>query len=427
MHLALARKLAASPRCKEPLPSQSSETTAHVAGFGLKVEGSQPFEHPRLVILGEILMLWISKQRSVFITEELQKTPLYQRHVENGGKMVPFAGYELPVQYEVGVIAEHRAVREGVGLFDVSHMGEVTFKGPDALNNIQRLLCNNYATLADGRVRYSPMLNENGGVIDDVLVYRKAQDDYMMVVNACNRHKDVAHIFINRFGAADIADISDGVCQLALQGPKAERMMRTITNQLPQKYYSFLDHVALDGIDCLISRTGYTGEDGFELYVKSEDGEKLFDLLYRHGKNFNLQLCGLGCRDTLRLEAAMPLYGHEMDDTVTPFETGLERFVKMDKDDFIGRRALLEAGKPKRARIGLKITGRGIAREHCPVIAGGREIGITTSGTHCPTVGAVAMALADVACQELGKPVQVIIRDKPVDAKIVPLPFYQKK
>lgn len=360
------------------------------------------------------------------MSEELMKTPLYLRHVENGGRMVPFAGYALPVQYEAGVMREHRAVREGVGLFDVSHMGEVTFRGPDALRNIQRLLCNDFASLQDGRARYSPMLNENGGVIDDVLVYRKAQDDYMMVVNASNRHKDVAHIFIHRFGNVDIADISDDICQLALQGPKAERLLQTITNRLPQTYYSFLDHVKFDGIDCLISRTGYTGEDGFELYVKAGDGEALFDLLCTHGKAFHLQLCGLGCRDTLRLEAAMPLYGHEMDDEITPLETGLSRFVKLDKEDFIGRRALLSAGTPKRARIGLKMVGRGIAREHDPVLSGGREIGFTTSGTHCPTVGAVAMAIVDIAYQEPGKTLQVIIRGNPVDARVVPLPFYKK-
>lgn len=360
------------------------------------------------------------------MTEELRKTPLYERHVQNGGKMVPFAGYELPVQYDAGVMREHRAVREGVGLFDVSHMGEVSFKGPDALNNIQNLLCNDFLTLQDGRVRYSPMLNDAGGVIDDVLVYRKAEDDYMMVVNAANRHKDVAHIFIHRFGNVEIEDISDSVCQIALQGPKAERMMQTITGRLPQKYYSFLSHADLGGIDCLLSRTGYTGEDGFELYVKAEDGAKLFDLLTLHGRAFHMQLCGLGCRDTLRLEAAMPLYGHEMDDTVSPLETGLERFVKLDKADFIGRRALLEAGKPRRARIGLKITGRGIAREHNPVVADGREIGFTTSGTHCPTVGAVAMALVDSRYQEPGTKLQVVIRDAPVEAEIVPLPFYHK-
>jgi aminomethyltransferase len=361
------------------------------------------------------------------MTEALQKTPIYDRHVANGGRMVPFAGYLLPVQYEAGVIAEHRAVREHVGLFDVSHMGEVTFRGPDALNNLQRLLCNDFSTFQDGRVRYSPMLNDSGGVIDDVLVYRRAQDDYMMVVNAANRHKDVAHIFINRFGQAEIADISDEICQLALQGPEAERMMRTMTGRLPQKYYSFIEHAELGGTDCLISRTGYTGEDGFELYAKAKDGETLFDLLMRHGKPFGLKLCGLGCRDTLRLEAAMPLYGHEMDDTISPLETGLERFVKMDKDDFIGRRALLMAGAPRRARIGLKITGRGIARERCQVVAGGRKIGYTTSGTYCPTVGAVAMALVDAAYQQPGQTLQVTVRDNPVDAKIVPLPFYHHK
>ena len=360
------------------------------------------------------------------MTEELRKTPLYERHVQNGGKMVPFAGYELPVQYEAGVMREHRAVREGVGLFDVSHMGEVTFKGPDALKNIQNLLCNDFSTLQDDRVRYSPMLNDAGGVIDDVLVYRRAADDYLMVVNASNRHKDVAHIFIHRFGNVEIEDISDSICQIALQGPKAERMMQTITNRLPQKYYSFIDHVDLGGIDCLLSRTGYTGEDGLELYVKAEDGAKLFDLLMLHGRAFHMQLCGLGCRDTLRLEAAMPLYGHEMDDTVSPLETGLERFVKLDKTDFIGRRALLTMGAPRRARIGLKITGRGIAREHYPVLAGGKEIGMTTSGTHCPTVGAVAMALVDSRYQEPGTKLQVVIRDNPVEAEIVPLPFYHK-
>ena len=164
------------------------------------------------------------------MTEELLKTPLYDRHIQNGGKMVPFAGYLLPVQYESGVMREHRAVREDVGLFDVSHMGEITFRGPDALNNLQNLLCNDFATLRDGRVRYSPMLNDTGGVIDDVLVYRKAENDYMMVVNAANRHKDVAHIFINRIGDVTIEDVSDTICQIALQGPKAGRMMQTITN-----------------------------------------------------------------------------------------------------------------------------------------------------------------------------------------------------
>ena len=231
------------------------------------------------------------------------KTPLYEKHVEHGGKIVPFAGYLLPVQYEAGVIREHNAVRENVGLFDVSHMGEVLFKGPDALSNIQHLLCNNYTTLQDGRVRYSPMLNAQGGVIDDVLVYRYSQDHYLMVVNASNRHKDVAHILAEKFGNVEITDISDSVGQLALQGPKAEAVMKTLLPEtlIPQKYYSFIPDVMVGGVKVLLSRTGYTGEDGFELYARFEDMEKLFDVLLTAGKPFGLQLCGLGCRDTLRM------------------------------------------------------------------------------------------------------------------------------
>jgi len=360
------------------------------------------------------------------MTGSLSKTPLYNKHVYYGGKMVPFAGYELPVQYNAGVMQEHRAVRERVGMFDVSHMGEVLFRGPDALANIQHLLCNDFATLQDGRVRYSPMLNPKGGVIDDVLVYRRAADEYVMVVNAANRHKDVKHILENQFGQVEITDISDTVCQIALQGPLAEKMMETLTDQIPQKYYSFLDSVRISGIRCILSRTGYTGEDGFEIYVRAQDGEAMFDLLYDAGKPFQLQLCGLGCRDTLRLEAAMPLYGHEMDDTVSPLETGLGRFVKLDKSEFIGRQALIDAGEPQRARIGLRMIGRGIAREHYPVLCEGKEIGFTTSGTHCPTVGPVAMALVQSAYQEPGKTLQVIVRGKPVDAEVVSLPFYKR-
>ena len=361
--------------------------------------------------------------------ELILKTPLYDRHVENGGKIVPFAGYYLPVQYE-GVIAEHNAVRQRVGLFDVSHMGEVSFIGPDALKCSNHLLCNSFDTLAVGRVRYSPMLNPQGGVVDDVLVYRTGEQSYLMVVNAANRHKDVKHILQNRVGDVEITDLSDGICQLALQGPMAEAVMETLVPKdvIPQKYYSFTRQTEVAGVKCLLSRTGYTGEDGFELYAAAEDAPKLFDALSAAGKPFGLALCGLGCRDTLRMEAAMPLYGHEMDDTVSPMETGLGKYVKLDKPEFIGRDALVAAGEPKRARIGLKVVGRGIAREHYPVYAHGQLIGHTTSGTHCPTVGApVAMALVEAPYQTLGDILQVDIRGRQVDAEIVPLPFYSRK
>ncbi|MDD3212924.1 MAG: glycine cleavage system aminomethyltransferase GcvT [Eubacteriales bacterium] len=363
------------------------------------------------------------------MTDQPLKTPLYQKHVEHGGKIVPFAGYLLPVQYAAGVIREHNAVRTNVGLFDVSHMGEVLFTGRDALSNIQHLLCNDFTSLADGRARYSPMLNVNGGVVDDVLVYRFSDEKYMMVVNAANRNKDVAHIMAQQSGLAEIKDISDSLCQLALQGPNAEAVLKTLVPEehIPQKYYSFIPDVDVKGVSCLVSRTGYTGEDGFELYASAADAETLFDLLLSAGEPFGLQLCGLGCRDTLRMEAAMPLYGHEMDDTVSPLETGLDHFVKLNKPEFIGREALLTAGEPKRTRIGLKITGRGIAREHYPVYIGDRLAGHTTSGTHCPTVGPVAMALVEAPFPAVGGTAEVEIRGNRVAAEVVPLPFYSRK
>ena len=362
-------------------------------------------------------------------TESPLQTPLYAKHVMHGGKIVPFAGYLLPVQYEAGVMKEHLAVRQAVGMFDVSHMGEVTFTGKDALANLQHLLCNDLTSLQDGRVRYSPMLNPQGGVVDDVLVYRQGANQYLMVVNAANRHKDVAHILAAQFGDVTITDISDTLCQIALQGPKALAVMETLvsTSQIPQKYYSFVPNVDVGGVQCLLSRTGYTGEDGFELYAPAEDAHALFDILLAAGEPFGLMLCGLGCRDTLRLEAAMPLYGHEMDDSVTPLETGLTRYVKLDKPDFIGREALLTAGEPKRARIGLHMVGRGIAREHFPVYAGDVLVGHTTSGTHCPTVGPVAMALVDAAYQTIGDTLTVEIRGARVKAEIIPLPFYTRQ
>jgi len=261
-------------------------------------------------------------------------------------------------------------------------------------------------------------------------VYRYSQENYLMVVNAANRHKDVKHILAEKFGDVEIVDISDSVGQLALQGPKAEPMMKTLVPeaQIPQKYYSFIPDVVVGGVNVLLSRTGYTGEDGFELYFKPEDAEKLFDTLLAAGVPFGLQLCGLGCRDTLRMEAAMPLYGHEMDDTVSPLETGLGSYVKLDKsEEFIGQKALLAAGAPKRARIGLKMVGRGIAREHFPVYADDKLVGHTTSGTHCPTVGPVAMALVETPYSTVGDRLAVEIRGNRVEAEIVQLPFSSRK
>ncbi|MDD3244369.1 MAG: glycine cleavage system aminomethyltransferase GcvT [Eubacteriales bacterium] len=357
------------------------------------------------------------------------KTPLYDRHTALGGKMVPFAGYILPVQYPTGVIAEHRAVRERAGLFDVSHMGEVLFSGVDALENLQKLLCNDMSGMADGRVRYSPMCNEHGGVVDDLIVYRLDEEHYYVVVNAANRHKDVAWMREHLFGRVRMEDLSDGIAQVALQGPAAQHIVSKLTDPagLPKKYYSFVKKIPVAGLDCLVSRTGYTGERGYELYCANADAPALWDALLAAGEEDGLIPCGLGARDTLRLEAAMPLYGHEMDGDITPLETGLGAFVKPEKGDFIGRDALIARGEPTVARVGLEMTGRGIAREHCDVFRKEEKIGVTTSGTHCPYLGkAVAMALVDKDAAEPGSEVEVDVRGRRVAARVVPLPFYHK-
>jgi aminomethyltransferase len=357
-------------------------------------------------------------------------TPLYECHLQAGGKIVPFAGYLLPVQYETGVIAEHMAVRTGAGLFDVSHMGEVTLEGEDALFNVQRLVTNDCSRMVDGQVKYSPMCNEEGGVVDDVLVYRKAADSYLIVVNAANKDKDVEWMKAHITGRAVLKDISEELAQLALQGPKAKEILIKLTEEplLPVKYYSFRENVPVAGVNCLVSRTGYTGEDGYELYCAAEDGVKLWTALLAAGQEQGLIPCGLGARDTLRLEAAMPLYGHEMDDKITPMETGLGFAVKLEKEDFIGKAGLLAKGTPGRTRVGLNITGRGIAREQCPVYLGDLLIGTTTSGTHCPYLGRpVAMALIDSSYSEIGTKVEVEVRGRRIAAEVTALPFYKRE
>ena len=357
------------------------------------------------------------------------KTPLYDVHVAEGGKIVPFAGYLLPVQYPTGVIKEHMAVRQAAGLFDVSHMGEVLFTGPTALKTLNHLLTNDFTSMPVGKVRYSVMCNDKGGVIDDLVVYKFSDEEYLVVVNAANRHKDYAHMAANLLPGTKAEDISDSVAQLALQGPAAPAILGKLVpaDKLPQKYYTAVRDVDIAGMKCMVSRTGYTGELGYEIYTAPENAVKLWKTLLEAGKDDGLIPCGLGARDTLRLEAAMPLYGHEMDETITPFEAGLDFGVKMNKPDFIGKAALEAAGRPSRVRVGLEITGRGIAREHQPVFLGDTQIGMTTSGTHCPAVGkALAMALVDASHSEPGTQVEVDVRGRRVGAVIVPLPFYHR-
>lgn len=357
------------------------------------------------------------------------KTPLYDVHIAEGGKIVPFAGYLLPVQYGQGVIAEHNAVRTACGMFDVSHMGEITLTGETAKDSLNHILTNDYTEMPINKVRYSVMCNENGGCVDDLVVYKFAEDDYLLVVNASNRHKDFDHIKANILPGTVAEDISDSLAQIALQGPKSLDVMKKLVpeEKLPQKYYTAERHVEIDGVDCLVSRTGYTGEFGYEIYIPKDEAEHIWKALREAGEEFGLIPCGLGARDTLRLEAAMPLYGHEMTDEITPLEAGLDFGVKMSKPEFIGKAALEEKGEPKIVRVGLEATGRGIIREHQDVFIGEEKNGYTTSGTHCPFIGkAVAMAMVPRENSEIGTKVEVDVRGRRVEAEIVALPFYKR-
>lgn len=358
-----------------------------------------------------------------------RRTPLYETHVREGAKIVPFAGYLLPVQYPTGIRAEHEAVRTACGLFDVSHMGEVLITGPGALASLNHLATNDYTTLKAGHARYGVLCNDRGGCIDDLIVYKLGDECYLAVVNASNREKDFAHMSANLLPDTEAVDISDAIAQLALQGPGSQRVMERLVpkERLPLRYYGFVERVGVAGVDCLVSRTGYTGEDGFELYTVAERGQELWAALRRAGEGEGLVPCGLGARDTLRLEAGMPLYGHEMDEGVSPLESGLDHVVRLDKDEFIGREALI-AQRPRRMRIGLEATGRGILRERQDVYLGDALVGRTTSGTRTPHLGrAVAMALVerDLAGDEEAT-LEVDVRGRRVAARRVPLPFYRR-
>lgn len=363
------------------------------------------------------------------------RTPLYEEHVKAGGKIVDFAGWSLPVQYQTGIIKEHMAVRTACGLFDVSHMGELHLhaaagaSGRPALASLNHLLTNDYNGMKDGQSRYSPMCNDKGGVVDDLIVYRKADEDYFIVVNAANKDKDFEWMRTHLLDGAEIEDVSGDWAQLALQGPKAEEILRKLTDEadIPEGYYTAKFDRTVAGIPAIISRTGYTGEDGFELYVASADAPKLWETLLDAGKEEGLIPCGLGARDTLRLEAGMPLYGHEMNDEVSPREAGLGIFVKMDKPEFIGKEALEARGVPTIRRVGLVVTGRGIVREEEPVFAGDVRVGRTTSGTKGPFVNKpIAMALIDRAYTEPGTKLEAEVRGRRIPVEVVKLPFYKR-
>lgn len=350
------------------------------------------------------------------------KTPLYDTHVNLNGKMVSFAGWLLPIQYS-GIIAEHTAARQTAGIFDVSHMGELRLTGTDCLQFLNYLLPNDFTDMSEGRVRYSPMCYSDGGTVDDLLVYKFTDKEYVLVVNASNKDKDYEWIKSQIRGDVCIDDESDFTGQIALQGPKSKDIMQKIGCELPEKYYSFVS-AEVGGQPVIISRTGYTGEFGYEIYCAAPSTPLIYDILYKAGQEFGLLACGLGCRDTLRLEAAMPLYGHELSPDISPVDCGLGFAIKTNKEcDFIGKQALAKPAAKK--RIGLELVGRGIARDGAQVYSGDEIIGTVTSGTFSPTLKK-AIAMAYVPTDFDGEELYVDIRGGKVAAKVTPLPFYKR-
>jgi aminomethyltransferase len=357
-------------------------------------------------------------------TEALRRTPLYEEHKALGARLVDFAGWEMPVQY-AGIKAEHEAVRNHVGLFDVSHMGEAVFRGPDAERAVQRLVSRDVSGLAKGQAGYAAACYESGGTVDDVLVYKRPQD-FLIVVNASNREKDLAHFKENTSELdVEVVDESDGWALLALQGPEAAGLLQgfTHTDLSGIEYYRFVEG-EVGGTPAILSRTGYTGEDGFEIFVHPSDAARIWRELIEAGA----APTGLGARDTLRLEAGMCLYGNELDAETTPLEAGIGFAVHLDKEqEFIGQEALLqerEEGLRKRL-VGFKVEGRGIARHGYPVTLQGEPAGHVTSGTLSPTLNeAIGLALVS---PEVEDRFEVAIRGRTVPARAVPLPFYRRE
>jgi aminomethyltransferase len=353
------------------------------------------------------------------------RTVLYDWHVSHGARMVDFGGWDMPIQYTT-ITEEHTAVRTGAGIFDVSHMGRLSFAGAGALDLIQHVFTNDAATMKDFQARYGLVCNERGGIRDDVLVYRWPYG-WAMVVNASNREKIVGWIEEHKAGRdVQMVDQTLTTGMVALQGPKAVELCRGMVEaDAAQLKYYFATPTRYRGKGCVVSRTGYTGEDGFEFMLAADQAVTLWEELIGRGA----KPCGLGARDTLRLEAAMPLYGHELNEDIDPLQAGIGWAVKLDKGDFIGRDALRRRkGDPAlKRRIGLELEGKRIAREGAAVLKGGAEVGRVTSGTFAPTLDrAIAMAYVDPALAAVGTACEVDIRGKAAPAKVVPLPFYKR-
>jgi aminomethyltransferase len=362
----------------------------------------------------------------------LRRTPLHEVHVALGARMVPFAGYEMPVQY-ASIIDEHRTVRSAVGIFDLSHMGEIEVTGEEAVAFLRYALVSDPGALEAGQAQYSMLCQEDGGIIDDLIVYRLEGGRFWVVCNASNRASVVEQLerLLARgdFGAA-LDDRSDRTALVAPQGPNAAALLAGLTDldlDAIGNYRSAQGSVA--GVACLVARTGYTGEDGFELFCDARDARRLWEAVVAAGDAHGARPCGLGARDTLRLEAGMPLYGNELSRETNPFEVNLGRVVKLDKGEFIGRAALqaVQQAGPARKLIGLRMLDNAIPRSGYPVQSDGRPVGHVTSGTLSPTLGEkIAMALVPAELAGIGNAFEVVVRDRPYRAEQVKLPFYRR-
>ncbi len=360
-------------------------------------------------------------------TTPLKRTPLRDVHVKAGARMVPFGGWDMPVQY-TGIIDEHRAVRRAVGLFDISHMGEFEVRGPDALAAVQRLCTNDARTLEIGRVQYAALCYPEGGIVDDLTVYRLAADHYMLVVNASNIDKDWAWVTSHSVGRAEWTNVSDETALLAVQGPKAEGLVARLADRdvTALGYYHFARGVVA-GVPGLLSRTGYTGEDGFELYVRAGDAERLWAALLEAGRGEGIQPIGLGARDTLRLEMKYALYGNDIDQATNPLEAGLGWVVKPAKGDFIGREAIeaLRARGVARKLVGFEMAERAVPRHGYRLVVGGAPVGVVTSGSFGPSVErSIGMGYVPAALATVGTELGVEIRGATQAARVVKTPFY---
>jgi aminomethyltransferase len=367
----------------------------------------------------------------------LRKTALNAVHRQMGAKMVDFNGWEMPVEYPSagGIIAEHNAVRTGVGIFDVSHMGDIRLQGRQALDAVQHISMNDASRLAIGQAQYSALLYPQGTFVDDVIVHRLAEDEYLLVINAGTREKDFNWVRDNtRQFDCKVQNLSDDFTQIAIQGPKGVNLLQNLTdaNLAAVKFY-WVTRGAVCGLkDILIARTGYTAEDGFEIYIPADEqtSAMVWNKILEAGKGFGVRPCGLGARNTLRLEGKLPLYGHEISDTINVWEAGLDRFCKLEKSDFIGREALekAKAAGVKKTLVGLEMVERGIARDGYKVLNDdGREIGYVTSGSYAPFLKKnIALAYVPTEFSNLGSIIKVEIRGQGVKAQVVPTPFYKR-